>query len=157
MATKAGEKEARPVRAKARRATTWKEAAKATKATQWGDKNNQSSPGKWFSTIFMEGKKHMVCMLYQSRQYKDPSSCRYVHKCAVPKQDGAACGGSHPASQHFATSALCEVGLKRYRTPRFVCPRSLQVQDSPDSPTISPVARAMQSRSLDCSTLACRF
>ena len=69
-----------------------------------GDKNSQSSQGKWLSTIFMEGKKHTLCMRYQSGQCKDPASCRYVHKCAVPKQDGTACGGNHPASQHVSTA-----------------------------------------------------
>ena len=61
-----------------------------------------SAPGKWLSTIFMEGKRHTLCMRFQSGQCKDPSTCRYVHRCAVPKADGTACGGNHPASQHVA-------------------------------------------------------
>ncbi|CAE7466489.1 unnamed protein product, partial [Symbiodinium sp. KB8] len=51
-----------------------------------GDKHGQAPQGKWLSTIFMDGKKHTLCMRYQSGQCKDPASCRYVHKCAVPKQ-----------------------------------------------------------------------
>ena len=69
-----------------------------------GDKHGQAPQGKWLSTIFMDGKKHTLCMRYQSGQCRDPTSCRYVHKCAVPKQDGTACGGNHPASQHVSTS-----------------------------------------------------
>ncbi|CAE7620298.1 unnamed protein product [Symbiodinium sp. CCMP2592] len=33
---------------------------------------------------------------YQSGQCKDPATCRYLHRCAVPKSDGTACGGNHP-------------------------------------------------------------
>ncbi|CAE7397167.1 unnamed protein product, partial [Symbiodinium sp. CCMP2456] len=61
-----------------------------------------SSPGKWLPALFMEGKQHTLCMRYQQGQCKDPSTCRYLH-CAVPKPDGSACGGKHPASQHVST------------------------------------------------------
>ena len=61
------------------------------------------APGKWLSTIFMEGKKHTLCMRYQNGTCKDPAACRFLHRCAVPKPDGTACGGNHPAFQHVAT------------------------------------------------------
>ena len=77
---------------------------KGKSAHKGGDKSGNASQGKWLSTIFMEGKKHTLCMRYQSGQCKDPTSCRYVHKCAVPKQDGTACGGNRPASQHVGTA-----------------------------------------------------
>ena len=51
----------------------------------------------------MEGKRHTLCMRFQSGQCKDPSSCRYLHRCAIPNADGTACGGNHPASQHVST------------------------------------------------------
>ncbi|CAE7240878.1 unnamed protein product [Symbiodinium sp. CCMP2592] len=38
---------------------------------------------------------------YQSGQCKDPATCRYLHRCTVPKSDGAACGGNHPET-HFS-------------------------------------------------------
>ncbi|CAE7460658.1 unnamed protein product, partial [Symbiodinium sp. CCMP2456] len=53
-----------------------------------GKKGANSSPGKWLSTLFMEGKQHTLCMRYQQGQCKDPSTCRYLHRCAVPKPDG---------------------------------------------------------------------
>ena len=68
-----------------------------------GKKGATSSAGKWLSTLFMEGKQHTLCMRYQQGQCKDPSTCRYIHRCAVPKSDGTACGGKHPASQHVGT------------------------------------------------------
>ena len=61
------------------------------------------APGKWLSTIFMEGKKHTLCMRYTNGTCKDPATCRFLHRCAVPKPDGTACGGNHPAFQHVAT------------------------------------------------------
>ena len=67
------------------------------------ESKNSTQPGKWLSTLFMEGKRHTLCMRYQNGQCKDPSTCRYVHRCAVPKADGTACGGKHPASQHVST------------------------------------------------------
>ena len=68
-----------------------------------GKKGSSSSAGKWLSTLFMEGKQHTLCMRYQQGQCKDPSTCRYLHRCAVPKPDGTACGGKHPATQHVGT------------------------------------------------------
>ena len=68
-----------------------------------GKKGPTSSAGKWLSTLLMEGKQHTLCMRYQQGQCKDPSTCRYLHRCAVPKSDGTACGGKHPASQHVGT------------------------------------------------------
>ncbi|CAE7502271.1 unnamed protein product [Symbiodinium sp. CCMP2592] len=69
-----------------------------------GKDNKQATPpGKWLSTIFMDGKRQTLCMRYQSGQCKDPATCRYLHRCAVPKSDGTACGGNRPASQHVAT------------------------------------------------------
>ena len=68
-----------------------------------GKKGPTSSAGKWLSSLFMEGKQHTLCMRYQQGQCKDPSTCRYLHRCAVPKPDGTACGGKHPASQHVST------------------------------------------------------
>ena len=68
-----------------------------------GKKGPTSSAGKWLSTLFMEGKQQTLCMRYQPGQCKDPSTCRYLHRCAVPKSDGTACGGKHPASQHVGT------------------------------------------------------
>ncbi|CAE7721779.1 unnamed protein product [Symbiodinium sp. CCMP2592] len=69
-----------------------------------GKDNKQATPpGKWLSTLFMDGKRQTLCMRYQSGQCKDPATCRYLHRCAVPKSDGTACGGNHPASQHVAT------------------------------------------------------
>ncbi|CAE7743625.1 unnamed protein product [Symbiodinium sp. CCMP2592] len=54
-----------------------------------GKDNKQATPpGKWLSTIFMDGKRQTLCMRYQSGQCKDPATCRYVHRCAVPKSDG---------------------------------------------------------------------
>ncbi|CAE7307513.1 unnamed protein product, partial [Symbiodinium sp. CCMP2456] len=52
-----------------------------------GKKGANSSPGKWLSTLFMEGKQHTLCMCYQQGQCKDPSTCRYLHRCAVPKPE----------------------------------------------------------------------
>ena len=46
---------------------------------------------------------HALPGRYQQGQCKDPSTCRYLHRCAVPKSDGTACGGKHPASQHVGT------------------------------------------------------
>ena len=69
-----------------------------------GGKGKDAAPdGKWLSTIFMEGKKHTLCMRYQNGTCKDPTTCRFLHRCAVPKPDGTACGGNHPAFQHVAT------------------------------------------------------
>ena len=68
-----------------------------------GKKGPTSNAGKWLSSLFMEGKQHTLCMRYQQGQCKDPSTCRYLHRCAVPKPDGTACGGKHPASQHVST------------------------------------------------------
>ena len=68
-----------------------------------GKKGPASGAGKWLSTLFMEGKQHTLCMRYQQGQCKDPSTCRYLHRCAVPKPDGTACGGKHPANQHVGT------------------------------------------------------
>ncbi|CAE7448189.1 unnamed protein product [Symbiodinium sp. CCMP2592] len=33
----------------------------------------------------------------------------YLHRCAVPKSDGTACGGNHPASQHEVTAVPLSV------------------------------------------------
>ncbi|CAE7366635.1 unnamed protein product [Symbiodinium sp. CCMP2592] len=53
-----------------------------------GKDNKQATPpGKWLSTIFMDGKRQTLCMRYQSGQCKDPATCRYVHRCAVPKSE----------------------------------------------------------------------
>ncbi|CAE7036567.1 unnamed protein product [Symbiodinium sp. CCMP2592] len=53
-----------------------------------GKDNKQATPpGKWLSTIFMDGKRQTLCMRYQSGQCKDPATCRYVHRCAVPKNE----------------------------------------------------------------------
>ena len=51
-----------------------------------GKKGATSSPGKWLSTLFMEGKQHTLCMRYQQGQCKDPSTCRYLHRYAVPSR-----------------------------------------------------------------------
>ncbi|CAE7785030.1 unnamed protein product [Symbiodinium sp. CCMP2592] len=56
-----------------------------------GKDNKQATPpGKWLSTLFMDGKRQTLCMRYQSGQCKDPATCRYLHRCAVPKSDGSA-------------------------------------------------------------------
>ncbi|CAE7519848.1 unnamed protein product [Symbiodinium sp. CCMP2592] len=48
-----------------------------------GKDNKQASPpGKWLSTLFMDGKRQTLCMSYQSGQCKDPATCRYLHRCA---------------------------------------------------------------------------
>ncbi|CAE7270674.1 unnamed protein product [Symbiodinium sp. CCMP2592] len=53
-----------------------------------GKDNKQATPpGKWLSTIFMDGKRQTLCMRYQSGQCKDPATCRYLHRCAVPKSE----------------------------------------------------------------------
>ncbi|CAE7283540.1 unnamed protein product, partial [Symbiodinium sp. CCMP2592] len=53
-----------------------------------GKDNKQATPpGKWLSTIFMDGKRQTLCMRYQSGQCKDPATRRYVHRCAVPKNE----------------------------------------------------------------------
>jgi len=77
--------------------------ARGGKGGKGKDNKGASQPGKWLSTLFMDGKRHTLCMRYQNGQCKDPSTCRYLHRCAVPKQDGTACGGNHPASQHVGT------------------------------------------------------
>ncbi|CAE7421697.1 unnamed protein product [Symbiodinium sp. CCMP2592] len=48
-----------------------------------GKDNKQATPpGKWLSTLFMDGKRQTLCMRYQSGQCKDPATCRYLHRCA---------------------------------------------------------------------------
>ena len=64
-----------------------------------GKGKDAAAPGKWLSTLFMEGKKQTLCMRYQNGTCKDPATCRFLHRCAVPKSDGTACGGNCPAFQ----------------------------------------------------------
>ncbi|CAE7244381.1 unnamed protein product [Symbiodinium sp. CCMP2592] len=48
-----------------------------------GKDNKQATPpGKWLSTLFMDGKRQTLCMRYQSGQCKDLATCRYLHRCA---------------------------------------------------------------------------
>ncbi|CAE7223789.1 unnamed protein product [Symbiodinium sp. CCMP2592] len=84
-----------------------------------GKDNKQSTPpGKWLSTLFMDGKHQTLCMRYQSGQCKDAATCRYLHRCAVPKSDGTACSAGATlalpkarAPVSCAASALSEGSL----------------------------------------------
>ncbi|CAE7304798.1 unnamed protein product [Symbiodinium sp. KB8] len=106
-----------------------------------GDKNGQAPQGKWLSTIFMEGKKHTLCMRYQSGQCKDPTSCRYVHKCAVPKQDGTACGEAEVVDE----TSLCVPAQPSGSQGHLISPHAAVSE-------VSAVARAIEEHRFDFST-----
>ena len=135
-----------------------------------GKKGATASAGKWLSTLFMEGKQHTLCMRYQQGQCKDPSTCRYLHRCAVPKSDGTACGGKHPASQHVGTphyktrfSDQRESTEVVYRASRFVCQHAQPVLKPPCSPSQQSLPGRAPRHHLLCqlvisvSPLVCRF
>ncbi|CAE7443250.1 unnamed protein product [Symbiodinium sp. CCMP2592] len=72
-----------------------------------GKDNKQATPpGKWLSTIFVEGKRQTLCMRYQSGQCKDPSTCRYLHRCADTRfSDQRDSGTSLKRCHHVAAQA----------------------------------------------------
>ncbi|CAE7294548.1 unnamed protein product, partial [Symbiodinium necroappetens] len=105
-----------------------------------GDKNSQSSQGKWLSTIFMEGKKHTLCMRYQSGQCKDPASCRYVHKCAV-----ARFSPSRGEAEVVDDTSLCVPARPAGSQGHLISPQAADSQ-------VSPVAQAIASYQFDFPT-----
>ena len=57
---------------------------------------------KWITEAFVDGKRHQLCMRYQTNQCTF-ADCKYLHACAMPTSEGVACGQKHPAMQHRNT------------------------------------------------------
>ena len=76
--------------------------AKVLGKSKFKEKGKGKSKTTWVSDICINGESKSLCLRYQSGKCNFPD-CRFVHACAHPKPDGAACGGKHTAMDHSCT------------------------------------------------------
>ena len=73
------------------------------KGQQSSGKGDKGTRIPWVKEIQSGGEMKKLCMQFQLGKCTRGKDCAFVHSCAYPKSDGAACGQPHGAVQHAST------------------------------------------------------